>query len=83
MDKTRPAWEYKAEKIISELCLESYKQANYFKNGQKKKKHVPYSVPAIAQELLNCIKTDDEEKAKAIFIKLSIIPESAKDNYYN
>lgn len=56
-------WEIKAHRIVSELCLEEYKKVN-----AGKKRHKPYRVPELAQEILDCIKTDDEELCKYIFL---------------
>jgi hypothetical protein len=72
-------WQDKAQKIVSELCMESYRRANYFSNGKKRKRHVPYSVPSMALDLLKCIKNDDEETAKAIMLRYTLIPESGMD----
>lgn len=60
-------WESKAKRIIRLLCERSYREAN-FRNGRKLKRHVPYSVPEIAQELVRALGNNDEETAKAIFL---------------
>ena len=60
-------WQKKVHKVISELCLESYRQANY-KKGKKYKKHKQYSVPDEALDLIECLDTDDEERAKSIML---------------
>ena len=57
------AWKEKAHRLISIACEQSRKQAR-----GKRKKHVPYSPPEIASNLLDCLNNDDEEKAKAIFL---------------
>ena len=56
-------WEKKAHKWIHELCKESYINAN-----KKRKKHVAYSVPNLAEELIHCLKNNNEEQAKFIFL---------------
>lgn len=61
-------WEQKAHRLIHDLCMESYKKENYAKNGMKKKRHHPYRVPELAQDLVDCVKTDNEEQAKYIFL---------------
>lgn len=43
-------------------------QAETTKAGKRRKRHVPYSVPQAAQDLIDCIKTNNEERAKAIFL---------------
>lgn len=60
-------WKCKAHEIIAELCTASYRQANFLPNGNKRKKHVPYSVPALAQELVKCLNENDEVSAKSWF----------------
>lgn len=60
-------WRTKAENVIAALSLEAYRAANVKANGTKRKKHVPYTIPEDAQTLANCLKTNDEETAKAIF----------------
>jgi hypothetical protein len=62
------AWRAKAETIIYKLCAESEKQANTRKDGKRYKKRRPYSVPSLAKDLVKCLGTDDEERAKAIFL---------------
>lgn len=59
-------WIIKAHEIISKLSSQAYYKAN-FKNGIQLKKHVPYSIPEEAQELIECIKSNDELKAKQLF----------------
>jgi hypothetical protein len=58
-------WRHKAEEIIAAMCMASYRQANY-RNGRKLAKHVPYSVPAAAQALVECLERDDEHAAKSL-----------------
>jgi hypothetical protein len=58
------AWQEKAHRLIYNLCKTSYQQANY----KKSKKHIPYSVPELAQELIDCLNTEDEVRAKDIFL---------------
>lgn len=72
-------WEQKAHKVIEGLCRASYLQANIMKNGKRRKKHVPYPVPPIAERLIECLKTSDEYEAKAIFISLAYNPEQVND----
>jgi hypothetical protein len=61
-------WEKKAHELIYDLCFEEYKKVNRDKRGIKKKKHIPYRPPELAEELHNCIKNEDEERAKFIFL---------------
>ncbi len=77
-------WEEKAHKIIGELSRQAWSAANP-KNRYdlRPRKSRPYRVPQTAQDLVTCLGMHDrqaaEEQAKAIFIKLAIIPESASD----
>jgi hypothetical protein len=57
-------WAEKAHRIIGRLCLDSYRQSNP-KPGRK---HVPYVVPALAQDLVDCLNKDDEVRAKCLFL---------------
>lgn len=57
-------WRRKAERIIGDLCRASYLQAN---SGRKR--HRSYRVPEDAEVLIHCLNTDDEQTAKAVFIR--------------
>lgn len=77
-------WEKKAHRIIGKLCFDAHNKANpKNSNGIRPKKKKPYAVPALADELVQILGMSDEkeaeERAKAIFVKLAIIPESAND----
>ena len=61
-------WEEKAHRIIARVCLESYRAANIKKDGSRRKRHVPYSVPDVARRLVEALGRNDEETAKAIFL---------------
>ena len=61
-------WQDKAHRIIGILCYESFIKANTRKHGGLYKKHKPYSVPDIANELVVCLANDDEKTAKTIFM---------------
>lgn len=65
------SWYDKAYRVVGELCLDSYKQANY-RRGKKYKKHRPYSVPLLAKLLIEALDEDDEEQAKSLFIRYSM-----------
>ena len=61
-------WEEKAHAIIRALCQEEYVRMN----PQPGKRHVPYNVPALAQQLVDILALKDrkeaEERAKALFL---------------
>lgn len=64
----KDAWRCKANRIIGELCNQSYIQSNRKKDGSYRKKHVPYSVPILAKRLIDCLRDNNEIGAKRIFI---------------
>lgn len=61
-------WQDKAHKLIAEMCLQSYRQQNPDRKGKSILQHKPYSVPALAQVLIACLDTDNEEAAKHVFL---------------
>lgn len=62
-------WAKKAYRLISIMCEQSYRQANPEpKVPGTRRKHKPYAVPALAQDLIRCLNTDDEVEAKRIFM---------------
>ena len=61
-------WQDQVKRAIGALCRVSYLQANLLPNGKLRRRHVPYSVPDVAQDLIDCLNTDDEERAKAIML---------------
>ena len=61
------AWQEKAHNLIFKLSQSSYMQANY-RRGKKLAKHVPYSVPNLAEDLISCLNTENEERAKDLFL---------------
>jgi hypothetical protein len=65
----RFAWRDKAERIIGTLSQQAYHDANAPKHGRPwRKRHVPYSIPQLAKDLVECLNTNDEERAKALFL---------------
>ena len=62
-------WEEKAHKLVTRLCHESYLQANTAPSGRLFNVPVRYTVPVIAEELINCLVINDEETAKAVYLK--------------
>lgn len=49
------------------LSRESWYKMNHDKHGKRYKRHRPYTIPADAEELVDCLGEDDEQRAKAIF----------------
>jgi hypothetical protein len=56
-------WQQKADRLIGEYCLAAWREANPI----GRKRHKPYSVPEVAQELAECLDTNDELRAKQLF----------------
>ena len=61
-------WRDKAHRLIENLCWASYLQANTRKDGRRYKRHHPYTSPALADELVQCLGNDDEVGAKKLFL---------------
>jgi hypothetical protein len=64
-------WEDKANQIIADMSADAYRAANIMKNGRKRKHHVPYTLPETALALVECLGTNDEERAKHIFQRIA------------
>ena len=58
------AWQRKAHCLVAEDCFAAWRAAN----PPARRKHKPYSVPAQAQALVDCLRSGDEMRAKAIFL---------------
>ena len=61
-------WRDKVHKVINALCRQSYLKANMLPNGQLRKRHVPYTVPQEAQDLIKCLNSNDEVAAKSLIM---------------
>ncbi len=62
-------WQDKAHRLIYNACSQSYEQAQISRlTGKRYRSHVPYSVPQFAEDLIDCLNRNDEEKAKALFL---------------
>jgi hypothetical protein len=57
-------WQDKANRLIADASFDAYTKAN-----KGRKRHVPYSIPQYAEDLVECLAFNDEERAKAIFIR--------------
>ena len=64
LETTEMTWKTKAHRLIADASYNAYERAN-----RGRKRHVPYSIPGFAQDLVKCLETNDEETAKAIFIR--------------
>lgn len=61
---TGTTWQDKARRLIDTACRQAYVAAN----PPGTRKHRPYHVPDIARDLIQCLNTDDEHTAKALFL---------------
>lgn len=61
-------WRHKAQRLIAQYSLASYREANVLPNGRKRRRHVPYSIPEIARALVAALNRDDELEAKRLFM---------------
>lgn len=65
-------WQQKANRIIAALCLDAYRKANTKPDGTRYSSYRPYEPPYIARHLVECLDTNDEERAKGIFADLEL-----------
>lgn len=56
-------WRKKADRLIAVACRQAWLGA-----GNPSKRHKPYGVPGIAQDLIECLDSNDENRAKEIFL---------------
>ena len=67
-DTTDKAWHDKAARIVRKHAEASWRAANVLPNGRTRKRHVPYTLPAICEALIAAMYKDDEYEAKRLFI---------------
>lgn len=65
---TDAPWREKAHRIITTLAEREYRRTNFRRDGKPYAKHRPYSLPDLARDLVACLDTDDEHRAKALFL---------------
>jgi hypothetical protein len=61
------SWRQKANDIIAAESRAAYLAAN----TPKRKRHVPYRIPEIAESLVRALDSDDEHECKRLFIVYS------------
>jgi hypothetical protein len=61
-------WRIKADRLIFKLSRQSHQQAQRRPGGGSYKRHHPYAVPDLARQLVECLNTNDEHRAKALFL---------------
>lgn len=71
-EATQGGWRNKAQRIVADECLASWRQANVTQDGRVRRKHVPYSVPALSQALIEALGNDDEHECKRLFYVQSL-----------
>lgn len=72
-------WKDRVNKLVSEMCFESWRKENTKKDGSRYVKHRPYRVPQIACLLVDCLNKNDEARAKALMFELMDVPELSRD----
>ena len=60
-------WRDKVHEVVELAALESYRHMNY-RDGRRLKRHVPYTLPGWADDLVKSLGQDDEEACKAIML---------------
>jgi hypothetical protein len=60
-------WRHRAQRVIYDLCIAEYEREKSRLKG--KKKRIEYSVPEMAENLIECLNTDDEGRAKSIMLE--------------
>ena len=71
-------YEKKAHALIQNMCKQTYKAANTAKTGKSRKKHQPYSIPPMAEELIAALKLPEPEKEetlKSLFLQIAAVSE--------
>ena len=63
-----PPYVIKAHALIQALCTTSWTQANTAPNGRRYARHRPYTIPPLAQALVEQLGQHDEEAVKAIML---------------
>lgn len=61
-------WIVRANRIVSALSRDAYLKANRKPDGTFRKRHVPYTIPQVAVDLVDCIGRDDEHEAKRLMM---------------
>ena len=61
-------WREKAKRLIAAFARQAYERENRLPNGKLCKIYRPYALPEVAEELVRCLDTNDEERAKSIFV---------------
>jgi hypothetical protein len=57
-------WEDKAHRLIAKMAMQAYEQSNRLSNGRLRKKHVPYSLPEMAHQLVAILGDHDRASAE-------------------
>ena len=72
-------WEQKAHRLIAELARQEFERSNRLPNGRLRARHKPYSLPPVAQQLVEILglhdRTEAEHRAKSIFLDFEYLKE--------
>ena len=61
-------WHDAVKRAIAEECRAAYLQANTPRDGARRRKHVPYSVPELARAMVDALNNDDEHDGKRLLL---------------
>ena len=61
-------WHDAVKRAIAEQCRAAYLQANTPRDGARRRKHVPYSVPELARAMVSALDNDDEHEGKRLLL---------------
>lgn len=62
------AYQDKVNEAVAAMAQEAYRQANTTKAGTRRKRHVPYALPELANAMVKALNTDDEAEAKRLLL---------------
>lgn len=65
---TQTTWHDVVKRAIAEQCRAAYLQANTARDGARRRKHVPYSVPDLARAMVAALDHDDEHEGKRLLL---------------
>jgi hypothetical protein len=61
-------WHDAVKAVIAEQCAEAYRMTNTTRDGKYRRRHVPYSVPPLAQAMVRALDRDDEHEGKRLLL---------------
>lgn len=61
-------WHDAVKEAVSVQCAEAYRKANLTNEGKLRRRHVPYRVPELAEEMVKALNNDDEHEGKRLLL---------------